>query len=352
MLNGAGILILESYIGNPVVTLFGLNGMNYTEPGGGIEPGETPQDNAYREGREETANLVHINPNELLQYAFPIYLKHYVAYVVYVENLSYQDYMHNINVIFNNCYGTTWKESNSMVRIPVNNLVASAMNSFNYAVDINGFSVPIRKRTIDLFKHNHTAIMSRLNTMPIHLHRHLVTTSRMPCLIGTYTYTITSQSIYTPVNMPGNIEYAVYIAPDLTQYSDPFLVNCNKTWGGMHVTVAGFHTKQPAPQKFLQHISNSGSQLWTISVDKIKVKGKTIYFTSNTLDTVADFLHGSGFKKIKGSKHSGVKWHITSECSIPSNIRTILKKQTWSLVLISRQNGIISWLDRYPLTVL
>lgn len=352
MLKGAGILIIESYKGAPVITLFGLNAMNYSEPGGTIDPGETPEQAAYREGREETANLIHITENELAQYSIPIYLKQYVAYCVYVENLSFQDYAHNVNIIFSNCGARTWKETNSMVRIPVNNLIASAQNGVTNAYDVNGSIVSIHNRTLALVNYGANTILSLINARPIPLYRHLVTTSRMPCLIGTYTYTMTAQSIYTPIAMPANIEYAVYVAPNLSQRSDPFLLNCNPTWGGMHITIAGFHLSQPSPQHFLQHISNSGTQPWTITVNKIKVKGKTIYFTSNTLDSVAKFLYKSGFKKVKGPKYSGVKWHMTSECKIPSDIKNMLKKQTWSLVLISRQNGVVNWLDRYPLTIL
>lgn len=84
----------------------------------------------------------------------------------------------------------------------------------------------------------------------------------------------------------------------------------------------------------------------------IKIKGKTISFKSKTLNNIADFLHSNGFYRVKGPKYSGHKWHITSECKIPANIKSILKKQTWSIVLISRQNGIINWLDRYPLNKL
>ena len=131
MLTGAGILILESYNSNVVVTLFGMNNTNYSDLGGHIDHGETPQNAAYREGREESENLINIKPHELLQYGIPIRLKQYLCYILYVTNLSSKDYMYNVNIIHNRCHENhtdVWKESNSMVRIPLNNIITSAQN--------------------------------------------------------------------------------------------------------------------------------------------------------------------------------------------------------------------------------
>lgn len=352
MFTGAGILIIELYFGNPVITLFGFNGLNFSEPGGTREHGENIEDTAHREGREESANLVNLTKHELLQYSIPIYLEHYVGYAIYVENLSYEDYRHNVGIVLNHCNTPFWKETNSMTRIPVNNLIASVQSGTNYAYDTMGSTVHVANRTIALVKTGTNAILNLITHKPIPLYRHLVTNSRIPCLIGTYTYTMQSQSFYTQTVSIGNVAYAVYVAPNLTPTSHPFLVNCDKVWGGMHVTMAGYHVRQPQPQKFLEHISNSGHQPWTISVDGITTKGKTIYFTSHTLDSISKFMHSSGFKRIKGPKYSDTKWHIKSECSIPKDIKIILKHQTWSLVLVSKQNGAITWLNRYPLNIL
>lgn len=352
MFTGAGILIVELYMGSPVITLFGMNGMNYSDPGGMIDMGETPDQAAHRECREETENLINIQPHELLQYAIPIMVKQYMSYILYIENLSFQDYAHNVNLIYNGCNARSWKETNSMARVPINNMILAAQSFLNYAIDINGTTVRIRERTM-LIVRNAVNILSGLSSArPIPLYRHLVTSSRMPCLIGTITYTISPQAIYTPTTFTTTTEYAVYVAPNLTNMSHSFLRNCNPTYGGIHVTIAGYHISQPSPQKFIQHISNSGKHPWTISENTIKIKNKTIYFKSKTLDIVAKFLHDNGFYKVKGPNYSNNKWHITSECKIPSNIKSILKKQKWSIVLISKQNNVINWLDRYPLNIL
>ena len=72
MYTGAGILIMELYKSNPVIILFGFNKTNFSDPGGLLNIGETPEMGACRECREETANLINIQPNELLQFGIPI----------------------------------------------------------------------------------------------------------------------------------------------------------------------------------------------------------------------------------------------------------------------------------------
>ena len=351
-MSGAGILIVELYMGFPVVTLFGMNGMNYSDPGGMTDYGENSQQTAHRECREETENLINIQPNELLQYAIPVTVNTYTSYILYIENLSFQDYAHNVNLIYNNCHARAWKETNSMTRIPINNIVLAAQNFVNYAIDVNDITVRIRERTMSIIRNATNILLNISNSKPIPLYRHQVTSSRMPCLIGTITYTMQPQAIYTPITFTTTIKYAIYVAPNLTNMSHSFLRNCNPTWGGIHITIAGFHISQPSPQKFIQHISKSGKHPWTISEKTIRIKNNKIYFISKTLDSVSKFLYDNGFHKVKGPNYSNKKWHITSECKIPSNIKSILKKQTWSIVLISMQNDVINWLDRYPLNIL
>ncbi|MCJ7636149.1 MAG: NUDIX domain-containing protein [Nitrososphaeraceae archaeon] len=359
MPKGAGILIIESYKKNPVITLFGQNNMNYSDVGGKMDPGETPEVTAYREGREETANLINITPEELNYYAARIEFNGYVCYIIYINEIDFNDYAYNVNIIHSYCSYKEkhWMETNSMARVPLNNILSSANQHIDYSSDINGYSIPIRGRTMGIIRTAFPIITSVVNMQPVQLHKHLVTSSRLPCLIGTYTYTITGAAVYSksPTQFSkkdGN--YAVYIAPDLNRNSHPFLLNCNPTWGGMHVTIAGFHPDNFVAKKFIKHISSQGSNEWTISVDKIRVKGKTIYFKSNTLDKVADFLNENDFHKIKGKKYAGVEWHITSECPIPSlrELKRIFKNQTWSLVLIKEKNNKIKWLDRHPLHIL
>ena len=107
-----------------------------------------------------------------------------------------------------------------------------------------------------------------------------------------------------------------------------------------------------AMEKFLKYISSIGTKSWKINTKTIKIKHNKIYIKSKTLDNIADFLFNNNFQRVKGPKHTNTKWHITSECEIPANIKQFLLNQTWSLVLVSRQNGVIQWLDRYPLNII
>jgi len=100
----------------------------------------------------------------------------------------------------------------------------------------------------------------------------------------------------------------------------------------------------------MQTLSLSGSYRWTINSNTVYVQNNVIYFQSERLDNIADYLYAYGFDNIKGPKHSGVQWHITSECPIPTNIAFLLKDLNWYLVLIKLDNG-IRWMDRYPLTM-
>ena len=39
--------------------------------------------------------------------------------------------------------------------------------------------------------------------------------------------------------------YAIYLAPNINKNSHLFLKKCNKIWGGMHITIVGFHNNHP-----------------------------------------------------------------------------------------------------------
>ena len=369
MAKGAGILIIESYKGQPVITLFGKDGFNYADLGGRIDPGESPEEAACREAREESANLINIGPHEIVQYSIPVKHQEYVAFIMYVDGIFFKDYAHNINVIFTGCNPYKqkhWMETNSMARIPLNNILLAAQAHIDYANDVNGSVVQIRGRTMGLIRNAYNVIANIVQTNPTPLYKHNVTSSRIPCLIGTYTYTISSTAIYTSQIQPyqhqsyqiqktgKESKYAIYIGPDLNAKSSPFLSNCNPQWGGMHVTIAGFHPDNIDAKKFIKYLSSQGSTKWTVSINKIKVNNKnnTIYFESNTLDNIASFLKKNKFQKVKGPKYSGEEWHMSSDCPIPKNIKDILKKQTWSLHVIKQKNGNITWLENYPLHIL
>jgi hypothetical protein len=359
---GAGILILELYKGNPVFTLFGKNMANYSDLGGKSDPGEKPEETAHRESREESANLINISPYEINNYTVPIVHNQYLSYIIYVEGVYFSDYAHNVNHIQQNCRGKKlkfWKETNSMARIPLNNMLTAAQNYLDYAVDVMGNPVNIRKRTMGIVRDAYSVLSNFMSFKPLKLYKHLVTSSHLPCLIGTYTYTVNPTSVYTQPQISVTssekkhpVKYAVYLVPDLDEKSAPYLSNCDRESGGMHIEITGFHENQPPIKKFIKHLSNQGENEWTITLSKIKVKGKTIYFSSHTLDQVAKFLKKNDFEKVRGPKYTDEKWNITSECNVPKNIKTILKNQTWSLAVAKKKKGNITLEDFYPLNIL
>jgi len=391
--SGAGILIIEKYKNQPVITLFGSNKLGFGDAGGKKDHNENPEETASRECREETENLIHLKSHELSQHGHPIQINRYIGYVMYVKNLSENDYNHNVHKIHNKCKQKHWKETNKMIRIPFNNINYKS----NVMLDIHNKPRQIQSRAMAILKIGSRAIKQIISdNNPVDLYKHNVTNSRMSCLIGTYTYTLNNKSQYTQQHMlnpqlnlqtspqlnpqmsplytspyspqfdPQNLpmydpqslayagEYAIYIAPRLSMYSDPFLLNCNKTWGGLHVTLTGFHfqNQPPIAKKFMEYISSLSMQPWSINVSKISVYDRMIYFDSSTLNQIADFLYTNGFQNVKGQKYANTMWHILCECPIPQNIVSLLAPLQWDLVLIQNTNGYIQWLDRYPLHTL
>jgi hypothetical protein len=68
-ITGAGILVVEFYKNTNCYVLFrSPHSKEYNDPGGLIDPGETPQESACRECREETANLLKFNVSGLCRW--------------------------------------------------------------------------------------------------------------------------------------------------------------------------------------------------------------------------------------------------------------------------------------------
>ncbi len=336
MIKGSGIVIIEKYKGKPVITLFGKDGMNYSDIGGKVDGNEYPEFTAFREGREETANLINILPEELKFYAIPVEFNTYMAYFIYIKGISFNDYVHNVNIIYSQCSSNKdkhWMETNSMTRVPVENMLLSANTHSNFATNIDGQNVQVRGRTMGLIRYGFNAINSLLMSEPVPLYKHYVTNSRLPCLIGTYTYTITDKSVYpiVPNNSNNSSNYAIYIIPNLDNSSniDDFL-KCKR----LHIPLTGFSPKNNN-EKIIKYLSknNNNNDEWLITIDSLKIKGNRIYFKSGTLDKIKKFLEKNDFENIKD------KLYIEATCKIPeiNKLKKILKNQTWSFGIIKEK---------------
>ena len=145
--------------------------------------------------------------------------------------------------------------------------------------------------------------------------------------------------------------YAIYLAPNINKDSHWFLKKCNPLWGGMHVTIVGFHNDHPPLKANLRKASKiipkifkkRKMSLWKMNPKTIKIKGNKIYFKSRSLDKLSSWFRTKGFNNVKSN------WHITSEnCNIPKHVSCILEDLTWSLVIVKLGNK-IKWKERYAL---
>lgn len=362
---GAGVLIIESYNGMDVVTLFEDKKGMCADLGGYIDKGESPEEAACREAREESANLLTVKPNQLLKIARPCNIGGYVSYIIYVMGLSRKIYKNNLKHIEEKCKSKHWKETRKIVRFPLSNIINVAEQHIQIVSDVDGKQRTIRDRTTAVIRKGVNLIRSLISAKPHVLRRKKIKESEgggnMKCLIGTTTFKIDKyslsllgvsnypQTIYR--NPTQGISYGLYVVPRITSNTDPFLANCDPTWGGMHVTLVGFSHNNPEILNFLTQIAFGGTRLWTINVNTVFVNQNTVNFTSNTLNKFADYLSYNGFINIKGPKYSQFMWHMSSDCTVPYNIKTILSSTTWALVKVSNHNGIIRWHEQIPIMI-
>jgi hypothetical protein len=333
------------------------------EPGGRIDLGETPVITAHRELRKKTANLINIK-SDILQTCLYVHVKSYIAYIMYITNISRKYYLHNVYKI-RSCiddlrHTAAWQETSMMIRVNLYNILHSIKSGSSYIIDTDGVHRELGKRTINVVRKAELLLYNLLKTTPEYLYNKMITHSRMSCLIGTYTFYASSHYdvnplinnyVYTNVNTPitysMSVQYAVYIIPNL--YNTPlyYLKNCNNYWGGIHVTLAGYSSKYDynTIKKIIHTISHTGNNLW--HVNTLSIKNNTIYFKSKTLDYISLALNKIGFEKVRSNIY-----HISIpneyNCSLPHNIQELLAHITWSFVIVQRSGSVINWLDHYP----
>jgi hypothetical protein len=360
-LTGAGIFIIENYDSNIVATLFGNYGIDYSEPGGKIDIGETPEEAACRETREETANLIRIRPHNLHN-AKTVIVNNYIAYIMYLKDVNFQLFRHNVNKIFRDCISSHWKETTSVTRVSLKSLIEIAIRNTNYMSDINGAIIKVNNRTLGIVRKSIQLLNNITYTAyPLKLHANVVVASRMPCLIGTYSCTLSQipypSQILSIHDMPNNImsknkfktsyKYGVYIVPKLKPENEK-LHECMGKFGGLHISLLDFSFHHIDLNKNIKKLSNAGINKWKINVNNFDIKNNILYFKSSNLDKIAKYLHDAGFQKIKGKFFGGEDWNISfGECNIPANIQEIFKRVSWSFIIIKYDNNNYEWVNKY-----
>lgn len=192
MLSGAGVFIIQNYKGRNVVVLFG-NNTEYSDPGGTIDFGETSIEAACREAREESGNLLKLEPKILRNIAIPIQHRNYMSYFIYIKNLSLKDYYHNMNLIYSKCDPYKhhhWMETNRATRINLDELIKNSVMNNNLIRDIDGRVIRVRRRVLEVMREALRRNIFLQLIYPYELNPKLTFYSRMPCLIGTHTYTL------------------------------------------------------------------------------------------------------------------------------------------------------------------
>lgn len=358
---GSGILIIESYNGTNVVTLFEDKKGMCADLGGYIDKGENPEEAACREAQEESANLLTIKPDQLLKIGRPSNIGGYISYIIYVMGLSRKTYKNNLKQIERKCKQKHWKETRKMIRFPLNNIINISQQHIQITSDVDGKQRTIRDRTTAIIRKGVNLINQLIMGKPHVLRRKKIKKSDMKCLIGTTTFKIDRYSLsllgtnYHPQTVYRNptqgISYGIYVAPKLTSRTEPFLVNCNPTWGGMHITLVGFSYNNPEILNFLSQMAFNGTRPWSVNVNTLFVNKNTINFKSNTLDRIADYLAYNGFTNVKGPKYSNFMWHMSSDCPVPYDIKRVMLSTNWVLVKVSSHNGIIRWHEQLPLMI-
>jgi hypothetical protein len=351
-IKGAGILIIENYKNNIVAVLFG-DKKEFSDLGGVLDDGETPLEAACREAREESANLFKFEPNELKKNSIPITILAYKCYIVYVKGINATDYRHNINQVLSDCRSRVWKENDTMVRVPLKELIKSVKSNDNFVTDVGGREIKIRPRAIAIVK----AALNELGDIhlqePYYLYQNVTLSSKMKCLIGTYTYTFKENKPKNKNSTPrkSNNRFAIFIVPNL-KGNDRKLHDCNIEWGGLHVTLVGFSTYHPPMIPNLKRLSSVKDDLWKIDMSTMRIQGNAIYFDSDTLDRAAEFLARNTFQKVKGPKFSNVDWHITFNCPITTGVINTLERVSWKFVIVEETSKDIIFYEEFPVKYL
>lgn len=126
----------------------------------------------------------------------------------------------------------------------------------------------------------------------------------------------------------------------------------NKEWGGIHITISGFDSKNQRKDvskinfsKFSQENSNKFQLRPENGAKVVLWKGVwTIIFKSKRLNQFSNDLASLGFRNIKGPVFTRTVWHITLHGKNEKEAKDYLKylvgkKKNFYLVLSEEKNG-------------